>query len=99
MTDVELGRLYQTIKEKRMGSETIHERKFYGHLKSYCSRKMRGGVLLSCPDVDKINNLMGRFESNMRLLNDKGNDIEDIYVYEGFVAYIIKECERELPVS
>jgi len=99
MSDLELGPLYANIKRKLARSETRDGKKFYGHLKGYCSRKMRDGNLLSPVDFDKINDLVSRFESNMRLLNDEGNDYDDICVYGGFIKHIIKECTKELATA
>jgi len=42
---------------------------------------------------------VGRFELNMKLLNDKGNYYDDMCVYDSFANNVIKECERDLDVS
>mmetsp|Transcript_835 Transcript_835/g.1368 ORF Transcript_835/g.1368 Transcript_835/m.1368 type:complete len:147 (+) Transcript_835:1-441(+) len=97
MSELEqLGLLYNAIKQKLTKSKTRDEKTFYGLLKSHFGRKMRDGCLLSHSDVSKIKKMVYRFESNMELLNDRGNDYDDICVYGGFIKYIINECKKEL---
>jgi len=100
MNEVELGNLYNIIKRKlAASSKSRDEKKFYGHLKKYFSRKIRHGDLLSLSDVNKIKIFISRFESNIKLLDDRGNDWDDICVYGGFIKHIVKECEKELALT
>mmetsp|Transcript_30588 Transcript_30588/g.52227 ORF Transcript_30588/g.52227 Transcript_30588/m.52227 type:complete len:386 (+) Transcript_30588:574-1731(+) len=99
MSELELGPLYKDIKGKLARSKSKDEKVFYGHLKHYFARKLRSGNLLSKVEFDRIKTFMARYESNLKLLDDKGNYYDDICVYRGFLQHIMSECERELAIS
>ena len=91
--------LWNRMRDSFANAKSQEEKIFYGHLKRYVSNQSdqnNGRVLFS--DVEKVNDLMDKFETTIKELDNKKNDYDDICLYRGCIKGLIGEAEEKLPL-